>query len=750
MARPIFKLFGMIGMKGLEKIEADLEGLDKEVRKVQRNMARMGRNVQKVGKQLSVGLTVPLVAATGALVKATMAASALSETISATGQIFGESAQQINKWSDTAATSFGQSKEQAMEAANTFAIFGKSAGLAGNDLVTFSTDFVKLASDFASFRNTTPEEAITAIGAALRGESEPIRRYGILLNDATLRQEALALGLIKTTKQALTPQQKVLAAQAAIYRQSSDAQGDFQRTSGELANQQRILKAEIADISASMGQTFLPIALDLMKVLRSLLTPVKQLVNWFNNLNPTVRKTGLIIAGVLAVAGPFLIVVGKIIVAAKALIPVIAALKIGFSVLNGVMAANPIGAVILGIVGLIAGLKLLYEKNEWFRNAFTEAWQSITYIVQQSASYIKRSFYIILSGALNLVSGVGKLIPGMTEKIDRARAALDRLQEKEKWTIVFRKQLRKATKDQTDANEELAKSMHETRGVLAQLNKDSYEQLGFKNKYVDLIKEEAEEEKKLTNTVKKETAKRKSARKEAAEQRQEQEISFREVFRSSINDLTSIFSMFSDNRMARTEQRYEREKALIIANTKDETLRTDKLAALDEKFDAEKRKIARRQAARNKAAALFNAGIGAVEMAISGFLTKPFLPTGLLMGAKATALGALKVAAIASKPVPELAAGALVPSTPGGVQAIIGEGREDEIVMPLKTGVDMLIEALSQKVNGLGAMGTPAFATAPVTYNLHVGTLVADDAGIKQLERKMRDFRIEEDQRRGA
>ena len=88
----------------------------------------------------------------------------------------------------------------------------------------------------ASFKNTSPEEAITAIGAALRGESEPIRRYGVLLDEATLKHRALALGIISTTDQALTPQQKVLAATAEIYRQTGDIQGDFTRTSEGLAN----------------------------------------------------------------------------------------------------------------------------------------------------------------------------------------------------------------------------------------------------------------------------------------------------------------------------------------------------------------------------------------------------------------------------------------------------------------------------------------------------------------------------------
>ena len=86
-------------------------------------------------------------------------------------------------------------QQQALDAAATFATFGGAAGLAGDDLVNFSTGFVGLASDMASFNNTTPEQAIQAIGAALRGEAEPMRQYGVLLDDATLRQKALELGL---------------------------------------------------------------------------------------------------------------------------------------------------------------------------------------------------------------------------------------------------------------------------------------------------------------------------------------------------------------------------------------------------------------------------------------------------------------------------------------------------------------------------------------------------------------------------
>lgn len=198
------------------------------------------------------------------------AASDLNETVSKTGELFGEQTNAVLRWAEGAATAFGQSRQQALDAAAQFAIFGRAAGLAGDDLVQFSTEFVQLASDLASFNNTTPEQAIEAIGAALRGESEPLRAYGVLLDDATMRQKALELGLIETTKNALTPQQKVLAAQALIYEQTSAAQGDFARTSSGLANQQRILNAQMEDLKATVGQALLPVMLSLVSNLNGL------------------------------------------------------------------------------------------------------------------------------------------------------------------------------------------------------------------------------------------------------------------------------------------------------------------------------------------------------------------------------------------------------------------------------------------------------------------------------------------------
>jgi phage-related protein len=226
------------------------------------------------------GLAGPLAAAfagakiVGFFKDAVNGASDLNEAASKTMQVFGkDGAEAVNAFARNANTALGQTRLQAVDAAATFGVFGKSAGLGGTQLAGFSTNLVKLTSDMASFSNTSPQDAIEAVSAALRGESEPIRKYGVLLDDATLRQEAMRQGLIKNTKTALTPAQKVLAAQAVIMKQTSDAQGDFARTSGGLANQQRILSAQWTDLKTSIGVAFLPAVTSVVKVLNSSLVP---------------------------------------------------------------------------------------------------------------------------------------------------------------------------------------------------------------------------------------------------------------------------------------------------------------------------------------------------------------------------------------------------------------------------------------------------------------------------------------------
>jgi uncharacterized membrane protein YgcG len=311
--------------------EYDGKGISKAIKEF-KQLETAGEKAQFAIKKAAIPAAAALAGLAAAAGPAISAASDLEENLSKVNVIFGEGAKEIENFAKTAATALGQSQNAVLEAAGTFGTFGKAAGLGGIELAKFSNDFTALASDLASFNNTSPEEAVNAIGAALRGEAEPLRKFGILLNDATLKTAALSLGIYDGNG-ALTAQQKILAAQQVIYEQTTAAQGDFGRTSDGLANSQRILKAQLQNLQIEIGKGLLP-------VVQAVLPPLKAFAAW-------------------AVENPkaFKIVAGTIAGIATAILAV-----------NFAMAANPFTLIALGIAALVTTLAVAYTKFEQFRN----------------------------------------------------------------------------------------------------------------------------------------------------------------------------------------------------------------------------------------------------------------------------------------------------------------------------------------------------------------------------------------------
>ena len=267
---------------------------DKGLGKAQKALGAFGVDANKGFAGLTKS-TLIATAAIGAAVgavgafayKAIQAASDFNEAISKNKVVFGAIFKEVEAFARTANTALGVSETAALQAAGTFAMFGKAAGLAGKDLSDFSLDLVTLASDLASFNNTSVDDAITALGSALRGEAEPLRKYNVLLSDATLKAAATELGIYSGNK-ALTAQQKILAAQKVIFEQTGDAQGDFNKTSSGLAAQQKILGATFDDIQQKLGQAFLPILLKVVTFLNENVVPA------FERVAEVIGEKGLV------------------------------------------------------------------------------------------------------------------------------------------------------------------------------------------------------------------------------------------------------------------------------------------------------------------------------------------------------------------------------------------------------------------------------------------------------------------------
>ncbi len=131
-------------------------------------------------------------------------------------------------------------------------------GIGSEQAAGMSTSIVELAADFASFANADISEVLNAQSAAFRGEYDSLQRFLPLINATTVDQKALAL-TGKSVAKELTAQQKALAVNTLMMEGAGDAVGDFERTSGSLANQIRILNAEWENTKTELGTQLLPI-----------------------------------------------------------------------------------------------------------------------------------------------------------------------------------------------------------------------------------------------------------------------------------------------------------------------------------------------------------------------------------------------------------------------------------------------------------------------------------------------------------
>ena len=293
----------------LSSLGSQLDGLNQKISGLRQSLSAGGAALQNFGSKMSLGVTAPL-AGVGAL--AISAASDLDESLNKIGVVFGDNAATIEKWSKTAATSLGMSQQQALEASGTFGNLFMSMGLGQSAAVEMSTGLVQLAADLASFNNIDPTEALEKLRAGIVGETEPLRTLGVNLSAAAVEAKALELGLAATAQE-LTDSDKATARYALIMEQTKLAQGDFARTSDSLANSQRILKAQLSDAAAALGQQLLPYALSAVQA-------ISRLVGWFSALSPQMQQMTVVAAAAAAAIGPLSVGLGTLLSVVGALL----------------------------------------------------------------------------------------------------------------------------------------------------------------------------------------------------------------------------------------------------------------------------------------------------------------------------------------------------------------------------------------------------------------------------------------------
>ena len=311
------------------KIVGDAKKLVDAFSEVERKASVFGKAMKSTGKKLSLSLTLPLAIAGGAAVKF---ASDFQESMNKVDVAFGKSKKEVKDFAKTTLKQFGIAEGSALDMAALFGDMATSMGLNQSAAADMSTSLVGLAGDLASFKNIGIDQATTALAGVFTGETESLKRLGIVMTEANLKSFAMERGMSANIK-TMTQAQKVALRYKFIMESTSNAQGDFGRTSGGAANQMRIFQESLKELSAKFGQVILPVFTKLVSFANGLLQK-------FSELSPTTKKLIVVFAGIAAALGPVLYILGTLVTLAPAI-------GTALTVMMG-----PIGLIVAGLTAI--------------------------------------------------------------------------------------------------------------------------------------------------------------------------------------------------------------------------------------------------------------------------------------------------------------------------------------------------------------------------------------------------------------
>lgn len=191
------------------------------------------------------------------LTNAISKASDLQETMNEFNVVFGDNAGKMEQWGTTFASQVGRSKQQVLDFMSQAQGLIIPMGVDPTQAEQMSQTLTALSMDLASFHNSTDAEAFEALRSALTGEAEPMKKFGVIVNETAVKAELLKKGLDPTTA---NEAQKAMARYNIILEGTKQAQGDVERSGDSFANRLKALYAAWEDLSAGIGTMFLPVA----------------------------------------------------------------------------------------------------------------------------------------------------------------------------------------------------------------------------------------------------------------------------------------------------------------------------------------------------------------------------------------------------------------------------------------------------------------------------------------------------------
>ena len=367
-------------------------------------MQNVGQSLTSVGQKMTMGITLPLTAAGTAAIKL---ASDTQEAASKTDVVFGTMSESVKQFAEEALNSYGLAEGTALQMASTFGAMATSMGLSQQQAASMSTSLTALAADMASFYNVSTEVAQTSLQGVFTGETEALKKFGIVMTQTNLEAFAAQQGKVYSQ---MSEGEKVLTRYAYVMDATKDAQGDFARTSDGTANSLRVFKESLKELGAAFGDQLLPIITPVIQALT-------RLVQMFANLPAPIQKFITVLLLIVAAIGPVLLIVGSLMNA------------LGGIITQGPIIAAAFMAMIPAIKSLAASfLELTIAAAPWLLLAAAIAaagyliyanWDDISGAMSSAADKISNAYNSLMSLNDSLKNSVNSFVQDLISKFEQ-------------------------------------------------------------------------------------------------------------------------------------------------------------------------------------------------------------------------------------------------------------------------------------------------------------------------------------------
>jgi len=256
------------------EIGAETKPLDATLKSIRARIAAIASapiNIPGGGLLASLGIGAGLYQATRAIRAMVMDSADLGEAINKSEVAFAKSADVIINKADEMARKFGTSKRVYIDTAASLGLMAQGAQLGEAESARFAVSMAKLAMDAASLYNVPLPEALDKIKSGLAGEALPLRDFGVNMEEAAVKAQALAMGF-RPLNGEFAQSAKFMARAALITDGLAKSTGDLERTQGSAKNQAREFMGRLENLADTIGASLIPAATTFLKLLNEIAT----------------------------------------------------------------------------------------------------------------------------------------------------------------------------------------------------------------------------------------------------------------------------------------------------------------------------------------------------------------------------------------------------------------------------------------------------------------------------------------------